>query len=395
MFTTVKQWVRDAADRLAPSSGSHRRSGKDSGGTVNRNKDLRGRFCPAPFRQMDVYEGGAAYLCCSAWLPVPVGNIKHGAIHGTWNSRAAKAVRESIFDGSFRYCDHQVCPRIQNDSLPRMSDAAQDPQYRRIIRNVQVELNELPTFLNLCNDVSCNLFCPSCRTRRINHTRGRELKKRQDLQNKLVRTFFAGPTDRAFTLSVTGSGDPFASRVFREFLFALDGSDFPNLNINLQTNGVLLTPRNWRRLAKVHRNINAVTVSLDAGTEATYRITRRGGHWPTLMKNIRYLGEARRSGQLNYLRLDFVVQRANYREMPEYIAIGQSIGADQVGFSMLLNWNTWSDTEFEAQCVWKRNHPEFDRFMAVLRSPVFEHPIVDLGNITEYRKRAVAGTVQE
>lgn len=66
----------------------------------------------------------------------------------------------------------------------------------------------------------------------------------------------------------------FASKVFREQLFQLDGSKYPNMRINLQTNGVLLTPKSWRRMKAIHANISAVIVSIDAATQPTYEITR-------------------------------------------------------------------------------------------------------------------------
>ena len=94
-----------------------------------------------------------------------------------------------------------------------------------------------------------------------------------------IRSYYAN--ERHFILSITGSGDPFASRVYRDLLHSLDGRDFPNLEIALQTNGVLLTPRNWERMKRVHGNISSIIISFDAASEATYNVTRRGGHWPT------------------------------------------------------------------------------------------------------------------
>ena len=368
---------------------------KDVSGALNRDVSTRGRFCSNPFEQLDVYENGNVYACCSAWLPVPLGNIRSRSVDEVWNSKTAQKIRASIHDGSFRYCDHRVCPRIQNASLPTVEEVRKDRKYRTLIEQERTLVDEPPSFINLCNDASCNLFCPSCRTERINHTHGAELASRQHLQDQVVQALFAEPTDRHFRVSVTGSGDPFASRIFREFLYNLDGNDFPNLKINLQTNGVLLTPRTWKRLQNIHDNIEAVIVSFDAATEDTYARTRRGGHWPTLLENTRALGEFRARGDLKYLRLDFVVQQANFREMPDFVRLAQEFGADSVGFSMLLNWGTWPQAEFENQCVWKTDHPEFDDFMDILRDPILAEPMVDLGNLSEYRRAARSRKVEQ
>lgn len=384
-LNTLKFWGDRARRRWRRALNRGRR---DSEGTLNTERNLEGRFCRNPFVQLDIHEDGRAYSCCSSWLPTPLGNLKTLTVGEAWNSQASQAIRESIFDGSFRYCYKKVCPAIQGGTLPTMEEARRDPLLRDIIDRRQTRLDELPSFINLCNDASCNLYCPSCRVERINYPHGKQFEKRKHLQDKVTQSLFSEPTDRHFTVNVTGSGDPFASRVFREFLYNLNGDDFPNLRINLQTNGVLLTSRNWQRMRKIHRNIAAILVSFDAGTEETYAITRRGGNWPLLLDNTARLGELRKSGKLNMLRLDFVVQWANYREMPAFVALAKSLGADQVAFSMVLDWGTWSIAEYEKHCIWKQDHPEFDDFITVLEDPVFDDPFVALGNLTEYRKLA-------
>ncbi|MGK7297006.1 MAG: SPASM domain-containing protein [Candidatus Wenzhouxiangella sp. M2_3B_020] len=383
----LQRWI----DRAVRRAGRVLRRGRhDTRAALNPAKDLTGRFCGNPFSHVDVYESGDVHPCCNAWLPKSIGNLQRQSLDEIWNSPSARSIRESILDGSFRHCDHRICPYIQNDSLPTLAEAADDPRFADAIEHHRTELGEPPTFINLCNDASCNLYCPSCRTERINHTGGRAYAKRAHLQDRIVHSLFSRPTDRRFRVSVTGSGDPFASRVFRDFLYGLDGADFPNLEISLQTNGVLLTPRNWQRMHRIRDNITDVIVSFDAATPETYAITRRGGHWATLIDNVRALGRQRAAGQLRFLKLDFVVQQANYREMPAFVDLGRELGADRVGFSLLMNWGTWTTAEFNVRCIWRPDHPEFDRFLEVLSDPRLGDPSVDLGNVSEYRRRALS-----
>jgi len=63
---------------------------------------LKGRFCPNPFQQLDLEEDGTAFACCSAWLPTPMGNLKHKTLDELWNGNTMQKIRESIYDGSFR-----------------------------------------------------------------------------------------------------------------------------------------------------------------------------------------------------------------------------------------------------------------------------------------------------
>ncbi len=346
---------------------------------------LNGRFCPNPFKQIDLEESGVAYTCCSSWLPTPMGNLKHNTVMEMWNGETMKRIRESIFDGSFRYCRHDRCPVIQNGTLPTLEESAKDPLYTKIIEQKSTVVERPPVFLNLVNDRSCNLYCPSCRTERINHNDQAKSGEIAKIQDRLLEPYLSAPNDQHFILSITGSGDPFASRVYRDLLYSLDGSDFPNMEIALQTNGVLLTPRNWQRMKGIHGNISSIIISFDAATEETYNITRLGGHWQTLLDNAARMGELRARDEVRKLRFDCVVQKANFREMNAFVHLSKSLGADCAYFSRLIDWGTWPKDTFMDQCVWDHGHPLRDEFKEVMRDPLFEDPFVDLGNMSEFR----------
>ena len=76
--------------------------------------------------------------------------------------------------------------------------------------------------------------------------------------------------------------------------------------------------------------------------------------------------------------------------MPDFVKMAIGLRhIDKVFFSFVNDWNTWSQTEYENQCIWKSTHPEFQSFFKVLTDSVLDNPIVHLGNITEYRKKAI------
>lgn len=361
----------------------------DTEGTVGEMKDLSGRFCPNPFRQMDVYDSGQTFSCCSSWLRLPLGYVREDTPHDVWNSEQSQAIRQSIFDGSYKFCDHKICPFIQGNTLPTMEEARKNPAYAEIIDKQLTVLATGPTYINFCNDKSCNLSCPSCRTEKIMLSSGPLYEQKKAINQKLVDAYLSEPTDRAFSLNVTGSGDPFGSKIFREFLFDLDGSKFPNMDINLQTNGVMFTPRNFERLQRVHKNLGNLLISLDAATADTYAITRRGGDWDLLQENLAFLGKKRAEGFFKYMRLDFVVQVDNFEEMPAFVELAKSYGPDEIYFSMITDWNTWPKDVYESKCIWKESHPRFHEFLEVLKHPVFETPGVQLGNVTAFRELAL------
>lgn len=351
---------------------------------------LADRFCTRPFESFELQENGTVNLCCPTWLRTRAGNLHANSAAEIWNSPAAQAVRAGIHDGSFRHCNHSVCPAIQAGTLPLRRDVAKEPRYREIIRAKATAMPDPPIYINLSHDKSCNLSCPSCRQKRIQFNDGPEYEQRLALQQKLEAAFFTEPTGRSFMVSVTGSGDPFASRVFRDFLFRLDASKFPGLYVNIQTNGVLFTAKTWGNLWRLHGRISSVLVSLDAATEPTYDIVRRGGDWGQLLTNMEFLAGRRRAGQIKELIVFFVVQRANFREMPDFVRLGKRLGVDRITFQRAINWGTWTGAEYRDQAIWDPQHPQYPDFARIMADPVFDDPVVFLGNLAHEREGAAA-----
>jgi len=319
-----------------------------------------------------------------------MGNIRAVSLPEMWNGKVMRQIRESIYDGSFRYCRHDRCPKILNGSLMSIRDAEAHPRWGAVVAARETNLDCLPAVAIMVNDRSCNLYCPSCRTDRINYREGSRFEEIAYLQKRFLSAWLDSPNARDFTLSITGSGDPFASRVYRELLYQLDGSLYPNMKIALQTNGVLLTPRNWERMKGIRGNISSILISLDAAKPETYAVTRRGGHWSTLVENCRRLGELRTAGAIRYLRYDFVAQKANFREMPAFVELARELGGDRAYFSRLVDWGTWPRAEFLEQCVWDDTHALRGEFMEVLRNPALSDPFVDLGNLSGLHEEAMA-----
>ena len=88
------------------------------------------------------------------------------------------------------------------------------------------------------------------------------------------------------------------------------------------------------------------------------------------------------------MRLDFVVQKTNYKDMSGFVELGKRFEVDQCYFSLVSDWGTWTVEEYEKHAIWKQTHEEFNDFMDVMKDPIFDDPIVNLGNVTEYRSNA-------
>jgi len=335
---------------------------------------LADRSCAAPFEQIETRADGAVHFCCSGWLPVPIGNIADRTAE-MWNSERAQEIRRSVLDGDFSHCSRWHCPAIAARRLPRRSDAAARPgPLGQAIRERATVATALPSRVILSHDRSCNIACPSCRDRMIllDHARTAALDA---LFERSLRPLL----EEARQIKVTGSGDPFGSRHFRKVLRRI-ATELGGRRLQLQTNGLLFDERSWQELA-LEGQVQSVWVSIDAARPETYAVLRRGGDFRTLLRNLEFLGTLRRHRAFDSLRLDFVVQAANWREMGAFVDLARRVGADGVYFLRLRNWGHIPPTLFRAMDVCDAGHPEHSRLMAYLAHPTFAAPSVDIGSL--------------
>ncbi|WP_448192960.1 radical SAM protein [Azospirillum sp. sgz301742] len=327
------------------------------------DEDLRGRFCDRPFKWME-FTADTTKVCCGSWLPVAIGSAPSKP-EEVWNGAVAQELRRSILDGSFRYCSRVHCPWIAKKSLPRREEVDLD-QYALVMPP--------PTALNLCYDPSCNLSCPSCRTRIF--AAG---KPQQESFGAYYETAVAPLIPTAETVNITGSGDPFSSRHYRQLLKHLSAMD--GLRIDIQTNGVLFDDRAWDDLS-LNGKVRRIWVSLDAAKAETYKKVRRDGDFERAKRNIRAIVQNRQARGIEFIGLDFVVQEDNVNEMLDFVCLGVELGVDSVRFNMIRNWWTFSGSEFADKFVGSKSHPNYTQFLAALAAPMFLHPIVDTGNLS-------------
>ena len=340
---------------------------------------LAGKICPNPFIQLDVL-GRNSHLCCSSFLNTSIGNISNRSWQAVWNSEIAQAIRESVHDGSYRYCNKGTCPVIQSNALvPATELAAKADHWREIIETVATVLSQGPESVNLAYDRTCNLSCPSCRTRPF--AADDRLRARFDLmQERAILPLLKG----AKTVFITGSGDPFASKNFRRLMEQLTPADYPDLRFQIMTNGMLFTPRQWEQFPALHRRVKILKISIDAAAGPTHELLRRGARWPVMLENMAFAGELTARGEVDHFELVFTVQSQNYREMGAAIDLAKSVGATSVYFGRLTNWGTFSRDEYRDKAVFLADHPDHDEFIRQMQDPRLRDPMVTLGDLSTF-----------
>ena len=216
-----------------------------------------------------------------------------------------------------------------------------------------------PDFIQFAFDRTCNFHCPSCRKKVITA----DSKKINDVESKIeqIKKNY-GPTIRQ--LYITGSGDPFVSVGFRNFLKTFEPSDFPKIErIHLHTNASKWTREMWESMPNVHKFVKTCEISIDAGTKETYETkTRLGGNWETLIENLKFISTI---PSIFYISTSFVVQSSNYMEMEIFLKLMKSIFGKKVKvfFSKINNWGTFSEGEYKLAKVWDKEHPEHEFFL--------------------------------
>jgi MoaA/NifB/PqqE/SkfB family radical SAM enzyme len=333
-------------------------------------------FCSRPFTWFEPYPDGKAHLCCFAWMRMHAGNWLEQSIEEIWNSPAAQEIRSSILDGSFRHCKHSECYFLQSGREPVMTveRAKQNPAFARIIENQTTVMPGPPTKIVCSFDATCNLACPSCRSEKIVE-RPDPGSPRFQLAERILALAHRRQLD---LLYITGSGEPFFSRVFLWMLKNLQSHSAPDMWLYLHTNALLFTPTLWSHFPDAARLLKAVHVSLDAANSETYA-KNRGGDWQKLMTNVEFIAGL----DLRFLVFSMVVQANNFREIPDFMKLADSFGAQPV-LQKLSGWAADSG-EYSARAV---HQPDHDEFKGILCDALDQHPTM-VTNLRTVVDRAV------
>lgn len=333
--------------------------------------------CSTMLNHIEILRHGDTRFCCTTFMPEGQMNIKRLTRDDVWKSNTHKILCLSTENRTYTFCNKHMCPLFVD---AQCSKCDVDRQY--------AQMTETPEVIAVGYDKTCNLYCETCRPE-IQVVRGREKEE----VNKITDILLSQYLSYCKFLILAGDGEVFLSQAYKSIYSS------ENVNpayIRLLSNGTLITPRTWSEFRNKNKSKIMLTVSIDAATPETYVKVRRGGNFEQLSKNMKFLSEIRRSGDLSYLRMNFVVQRDNYMEMIPFVKWGEDLGVDEVFFTKILNWGMYSDEEFKNVSMMEADgitpKPELK---AVLDSPEIKNSkIADLGTIQYNHKKDYVGAVE-
>ncbi len=328
------------------------------------NGALLGLICPEPFKRFDVGPSGETLLCCGHWLPTPIGNIMTQEVGDVLNSHAARKIRASVLDGSYKYCNHLECAALIQGYLPK-KEWVTDPVLRGAIDQGELHLYKVEQML-FAFDQSCNLSCPSCRVERII-----EKPALRDLKTEVVARKLLPLLAGMRHLNINPAGEVFSSKPSRRILELVNREDCPDLHIDIISNGTLFTEKEWANLPNLKGMVRSVRVSTDGATKPTFEKLRRLASWEVFVRNMVFLGGLRARGEIGQLKMSFTYQLENFSEMKAFVEFGRRFNCDLVIFERLQNLGAYSWDEFRSKAVHLSEHPLHRDFLAVVRDPVF------------------------
>lgn len=340
---------------------------------------LKKYVCKNPFEYFDVQET-ASYICCPSWCPTRIEkeNDRLG-----WDGTTIKKIQKSVLDGSYKYCNKKVCPSL-NNLINNGKVSENFVKKEDFLKHYEItDINDVNNINFDCKNIlfgfdrSCNLKCPSCRLSMVINDGVESLQ--YNYKMKVLETIESKLSKTIESILITGSGDPFYSNIYRNYLINFDETKYPNLKeIRLITNGIMLDKKMWNSL-NAKKFIKQIEVSIDAGTKETYEnVTRINGNWDRLVRNLKFISTLK---TVNYFQLSFVVSELNYKEMIKFyqlitqIFIGRNF---EVIFRQHVYWGMGKYTEEEVEniSIFNKTHKNHNLFLDELYK-IHSKPLVD------------------
>lgn len=328
---------------------------------------LNAHVCPHPFTRFEVNPTGEVHICCPMHVPTSIGNVESGDIEEMWNGDRVRKIRQSVLDGSFKYCSHTTCPSMTSGKLPKKSspEILANRIMSGAVQDGRLDVGHLH-YLKFGYDMSCNLSCPSCRREVIMERPDSRAPKRKTIAEKFIPLL-----PSLEQLRINCAGEFLVSRHSRDLLKLIDPLANPNLAVEIISNGTLFSKREWDKFENIHPMVRFVRISMDAALPQTFELVRRGGKWAVIIENLRFLAQLRRENRIKRLVLAFTYQDHNFREMREFVELSRELGADRAIFERIQKTDAMTGAEYAERAVHRFTHPLHQAFLEIVCDPIF------------------------
>lgn len=193
---------------------------------------------------------------------------------------------------------------------------------KKIFNQIQKKPDRPYRLLQIESSLNCNLECIMCPW--IDLHQSEKLLSLETFNH--VRPYL----HLAEEVDLTGGGEPLTNPHILEMVWAAKEA---GCKVGFSTNGLYLTPELSEALIEL--GLDWISFSFDAATPETYHQIRQGSSYETVTGNIRALKALKeKTGSLvPRVMMVFVMmtgERQNYQELPAYIDLAHSFGAETI-----------------------------------------------------------------
>lgn len=338
--------------------------------------DLTNKFCGQPWSFMTIGDRVSS-ACCWQLHKYKLSPNDSIDILSQWNNPNIQDLRKGVLSGSFNGCNKDTCFYLS--TLPDKQDSMKTPYWRNIIENNVIVTNNLPSQIHFEIDNSCNLQCPICHPEFHGKNTMDEAYTTSILWDTLEK---AKKESRQIVISMCGNGEPFHSKVCRNFLFNADLRNHSNIKISLNTNGLFLTPKTWGMMNKLNNNIEHIIWSIEGSNEETYSKCRVRGKFHQIVKNLEFVYNIKQKGNPLKVILAYVVYKYNYKDMVSFIKWIRSKWDFEICFQRFISSNSLLHKDLD---IFNVNHPLHLDFLEELKNPIFKNtPGVYMTNLDSF-----------
>ncbi len=321
-------------------------------------KEKKKFVCPGAFSQVYIYHDGRVFLCpdCLMSPKAEIGNLNKKPFWMIWNSANARKIRKEIINGKYNYCSPFQCFCKSNYNI-RLTPC-----------NVKYSPFQFkyPKMVCIGADWECNASCIMCRGEIC-----RLSKEELETFNKKINKLYIPILKHADSLTVSTTGDPFASRNTR-LLIKTAAQKYPKLKFNLITNGILCDKFNCDELLITDR-LYYVMVSIHGSNEETYNKVVKNGNFKKVLENIKWLNELKKQNKIKGLYFAFVVNSKNYDNIPDFIEFAKENNGVAL-FWNCIDWGGNLNHSDEPLNIVNPENPKFNNLVEILKNTELETP---------------------
>lgn len=275
---------------------------------------------------------GFVRSCCTAWSKLgPIGHLHNDRdIIAIWNSDRIQRIRRAVIEDRMEtVCNLDICPHaLEKKNIVLDQIVTDDPNFKHLIEQIkrgETKLDRPPLKILISDSGECNLRCIMCTSN------NRYAAFNPEFARRLFEEILPQALPYAMRLNLTGNGEPLFRRETREFLMnQANAINYPNLKIDLVTNGLLLNESMWEKIK--HNRFFSINVSCDAANRETYEAVRVNGNWDVLLKNLQLISDLRKQGIFNRFSVSYVVIKKNHTEIEEFIQTMSAFQPDEIRF---------------------------------------------------------------